>query len=530
MRRGRQPGPERGLEREARLSGPPAEPLGSSQAVCYERAAASRDAMPISHTTPGTVLTLLAQRAAELPARPAVTDERVALTFGDLLARVTAGADRLADAGVGRGARVAILLPTSVEFVEALLSVLACGASALPLHPGTSAAEMRRVLADSRATALIAHQEIARIRAPEHGAAVASAEGGVRVLRPLASSRRLASTPPPRPADDALIAYSSGTTGRPHAVVRTHENLWWEAENFWNATQLAADDRILCVLPLAHAHGLGNALLASLRSGARLVLRPRFLRRATLDLLAHERITVFPTVPFMVRMLTATDRRRRWDLAALRLCFSAGAPLARGVFDGFQTRFRIPVRQLYGTTEAGSVALNMAPPDSLDPESVGRPLGSVRVTIEDARGRDLPLGESGEIVVRSPAATGGSDAALRTRDLGHWSAAHELVITGRTSLFINAAGNKIDPAEVEAALRLHPAVADVAVFGIPAPHGEQAVAAAVVPAGHCTADSLRVHCRALLAGYKVPRVVIFRSALPRSPLGKVLIGHLIAEA
>jgi len=486
--------------------------------------------MNTSHPTPGTVVTLLTQRAAEQPTRPAVADEQVALTFGDLLSRARAGAGRLAGAGIGREARVAILLPTSVEFVEALLSVLTCGASALPLHPGTSPAEARRLLADSRATALIAHQEEAHALAPENGAVIASDESGIRVLRAHVDARRPASALPPAPADDALVAYSSGTTGRPHAVVRTHQNLWWEAENFWSATRLAADDRILCVLPLAHAHGLGNALLASLRSGAGLVLRSRFLRRPTLDLLAHEGITVFPTVPFMVRMLTATDRRRRWDLGALRLCFSAGAPLTREVFDGFHARFRVPVRQLYGTTEAGSIALNTAASDALDPASVGRPLGSVRVTIEDEHGRELPLGEDGEIVVRSPAAEGGSETALRTRDVGHWSATGELVITGRTSLFINAGGNKIDPAEVEAALRLHPSVADVAVFGIPAPHGEQMVAAVVVPSGQCTADALRVHCRTLLAGYKIPRIVTFRSTLPRSPLGKVLIGRLIAEA
>ncbi len=486
--------------------------------------------MSTLHPTPGTVLTLLTQRAAALPARAAVADEQLALTWGDLAARVTTNANRLADAGIGRGDRVAILLPTSAGFVEALLSTMACGGAALPLHPGARPAEIRRVLDESGAAALIASGETLGALAPVHVAPIASDEGGLHARRPFARSGRAHQVLHPRPEDPALIAYSSGTTGRAHAVVRTHQNLWWEAENFWGATCLAADDRILCVLPLSHAHGLGNALLASLRSGARLTLRSRFLRRAVLDLLAHEAITVFPTVPFMVRMLAVTDQRRRWDLGALRLCFSAGAALPRDAFEGFRARFRIPVRQLYGTTEAGSITLNTAPPNALDPESVGRPLGNVRVTIENAAGCELPAGETGEIVVRSPATAGGSAAPLRTRDLGRWSTTGDLVITGRTSLFINAAGNKIDPAEVEAALRLHPAVADVAVFGIPAPHGEQTVAAVVVPATHCTVDALRVHCRALLAHYKVPRVVIFRSALPRSPLGKVLVGRLVAEA
>ena len=285
---------------------------------------------------------------------------------------------------------------------------------------------------------------------------------------------------------------------------------------------------MLAVVPLSHAHGLGNALLAGLRAGASLVLRPRFLRRQVLDLLVQERVTAFPAVPFMLRMLAATDRRRRVALDALRLCLSAGAPLPREVFLAFRDRFGVAVRQLYGLTEAGSVTCDLA--EDADPETVGRPLGNVAVTIEDDHGNALPAGARGEIVVRSPAAVGGAATPLRTRDLGCLDPRGRLVVSGRTSLFINTAGNKVDPAEVEAALRSHPAVGDVAVFGLAAAHDEQVVAAAVVRAGETTADALRAHCRELLAPHKVPRVVTFRDALPRSPLGKVLIGRLLAEA
>jgi long-chain acyl-CoA synthetase len=334
----------------------------------------------------------------------------------------------------------------------------------------------------------------------------------------------------PVPGDVALVAASSGTTARPHLVARTHENLWWEAENFWSSARLGSDDVVLGVVPLSHAHGLGNALLAALRAGASLLLRPRFLRRQMLDVLAHERVTVFPAVPFMLRMLAATDRRRRWDLSALRLCLSAGAPLPLEVFHAFRERFGVRARQLYGLTEAGSVACDLAPIDHVDPATVGRPLGTVVVTIEDQAGHALPPGELGEIVVRSAAVEGGATRALRTHDLGRLDADGTLTITGRTSLFINTAGNKVDPAEVEAVLRAHPAVAEVAVFGLAAAHDDQVVAAAVVLASPVGADALRAHCRELLAPHKIPRVLTFRDALPRSPLGKVLIGQLLAEA
>jgi long-chain acyl-CoA synthetase len=129
-------------------------------------------------------------------------------------------------------------------------------------------------------------------------------------------------------------------------------------------------------------------------------------------------------------------------------------------------------------------------------------------------------------VIRSPAAEGGATTPLRTRDLGRLDARGRLAITGRTSLFINAAGNKIDPAEVEAALRTHPAVADVAVYGVAAPHDEQIVAAAVVLGAPATSETLKAHCRELLAPYKIPRILTFRSSLPRSPLGKIRIAVL----
>ena len=475
-----------------------------------------------------TVVALFRATAERHGGRPALSDERMTLSFAELAGRVECAATTLAAAGIGAGRRVAVLLPNSLAFVETFLAVLERGAAALPIATAAPATEIRRLVADASADALIAAPPQARTLTGDTAACLAHDGTSLAIVRALPVRNGEA----PRPLADtpALIAFSSGTIARPHVVTRTHENLWWEAQNFWETTRLTADDVVLGMTPLSHAHGLGNALLASVRAGAHLIVRSRFLRRETLDVLGRERVTVFPTVPFVARMLAATDRRRSWDLGALRLCFSAGAPLAPEVFARFRERFGVPIRQLYGLTEAGSVTLNTAPVAELDPSSAGTPLGNVRVTIEDRDGRPLPSGVPGEIVVRSPAAAGGADHALRTQDLGHWSARGELVVTGRTSLFINAAGNKVDAAEVEAALRSHPAVADVAVYGAPAAHREQVVAAAIVLRSPCSPELLRMHCRALIAAYKVPRVFTFLDALPRSPLGKVLIGRLRAEA
>ena len=505
-----------------------AAPVGALRSpVCYEPASASMTNPRLTAAPAGTVLALLDQATARVPTRRAVADEHLTLDYRTLHARVATAAEQLRTAGIGRGDRVAIVLPNSVAFVEAFLGVLAAGAAAMPVPASARTSELRRLFAEARMSGCITSPDDDRTLAPITLTAGAAGLGLTRSAREGQSPR---STTAVTPADVALIASSSGTMARPHLVARTHENLWWEAENFWSATQLGSDDVVLGVVPLSHAHGLGNALLAALRAGASLLLRPRFLRRQVLDLLAHERVTVFPAVPFMLRMLAATDRRRRWDLSALRLCISAGAPLPREVFVAFRNRFGVSTRQLYGLTEAGSVTCDLSAADHVDPTTVGRPLGTVLVSIEDQSGRILAPGEIGEIVVRSAAIEGGSARALRTRDLGHCDAGGTLTITGRTSLFINTAGNKVDPAEVEAALRAHPAVADVAVFGLAAAHGEQVVAAAIVAASPVSADTLRAHCRERLAPHKVPRVLTFRDALPRSPLGKLLIGRLLAEA
>jgi len=459
--------------------------------------------------------------------RPALSDDRETLTFLELGAGTDRAASSLRNAGVGPGGRVAIVLPNSCTFVQVALAVLRCGASVFPINPGAQPRELVRLLGETPVVAMVGAEALVRAHAPTGTAGLAPTETGLTILRDRPGPAPIARAT--RPLDAALTAYSSGTVTRPHLVTRTQENLWWEAENFHAATGLGPDDVILGVVPLSHAHGFGNALLASLRSGAHLVVRERFHRGDVLDLLEREHVTTFPTVPFMLRTLTSAGRRRRWDLETLRWCISAGAPLSRDIANAFRDRFGVTVRQLYGLTEAGSVTLNTATSNDIDPTSVGMPLGTTTVTIVDADGLPVPPDTEGEIVVHSDAAMGGRDAPLRTHDRGHCDVDGALRITGRTSLFINCAGNKVDPAEVEEALRQHPAVGEAAVFGVPAAHGEETVTAAVVLQDDCSADALREHCRTLLAGYKVPRVIHLRDTLPRSALGKVLVGRLVDE-
>jgi long-chain acyl-CoA synthetase len=284
-------------------------------------------------------------------------------------------------------------------------------------------------------------------------------------------------------------------------------------------------------VPLFHTYGLGCCLLAAVQNAATLVLmkepHPFLLTRGrALDLLEREAITVFPGVPLNFRLLAEAGRDA--DLSALRLCFSAGTALERPAFDAFLHRFGVPIRQLYGCTEAGTLTANLEPDAVATFESVGRPVGEVQVEIVD-----------GEVVVAGPALTRGyrdagarDDEAFRrgwffSGDLGRLDDGGRLVITGRKKLLIEVAGHKVDPVEVEDVVISHPRVRDAVVLGVAGGlAGEQAVKAVIVPDGTLSERELIRFCQERLAAFKVPQIVERRDELPKSPLGKVLRKYL----
>jgi long-chain acyl-CoA synthetase len=274
---------------------------------------------------------------------------------------------------------------------------------------------------------------------------------------------------------------------------------------------------------------MGCCLIAAARHGATLVFleepNPFVLQRGrALELLEREQVTVFPGVPFNLRLLA--DAPAGADLSALRLCFSAGTALPRETYDAFLERFGIPVRGLYGCTEAGTLTADRDP--EAVPDSVGTPVGDVQVRIEE-----------GEILVSSPALTRGysdmeelnrevfRDGWYRTGDLGHLDDDGRLFVTGRKKLLIEVSGHKVDPIEVEDVVRAHPAVREAIVVGIANGGGEQTVKAVVVSGEGCGERDVIDFCRERLANFKVPQVVEFRDEIPRSPLGKVLRKYLV---
>ena len=469
----------------------------------------------------------------------------------ELADRVARLAHGLTARGVAPGDPVALVLRDTPAFVISFLAVAGLGAVAVPLNPHFKDAELRFCLQDCGVRAVIADADKARPArdvVPERDGAfeliaAGDAGPGAVTVDSLVAGHEPLALAGARAGDDAVFQYSAGCTGGPKRVPRTHGQLRAEADSLVSTLGLTRADALLSTIPLFHSYGMGCCMLAALRSGATLVLledaHPFVLRRDhALEVLDQERVTVFPAVPFILRLLA--EAPGTGDLSALRLCFSAAAALPRPTFDAFAERFGVPIRQLYGFTEAGAVSANLDDDPWKTWRAVGRPLEGVDVAVLDAAGETVDPGHIGEIAVRSPAMTGGyagleelnrkvfrGDRFL-TNDRGRLDDDGRLYITGRKQLLIDVKGDKVDPIEVEDVLAVHPKVREVVVVGVESGvQGEDIIKAVVVPDGACQSRELIRFARERLSNYKTPQMVEFRDEIPKSASGEVLRKYLV---
>jgi long-chain acyl-CoA synthetase len=473
------------------------------------------------------------------------------ISHAELAERVARLAHGLTARGVRPGDPVALVMRDTPAFVISFLAVAGLGAVAVPMNPHFKDAELSFCLQDCGVRAVIADadkaprsQDVASGRA---GAveiiAVGDADPGTVTMQSLIADHAPLALAGARLDDDAVFQYSAGCTGGPKRVPRTQGQLRFEADSLAATLGLTPADVLLSTIPLFHSYGMGCCMLAALRSGATLVLledaHPFVLQRDhALEVLEHERVTVFPAVPFILRLLA--EAPGSGDLSALRLCFSAAAALPRPTFDAFDQRFGVPIRQLYGFTEGGAVSANL----DVDPwrtwRSVGRALEGMEVAVLDAAGDAVEPGHIGEIAVRSPAMTRGytglqerNRSVFRgdyflTNDRGRLDDDGRLYITGRKQLLIDVKGDKVDPIEVEDVLAVHPRVREVVVVGVETGvQGEDMIKAVVVPDGACQSRELIRFARERLSNYKTPQMVEFRDEIPKSASGEVLRKYLV---
>ncbi len=481
----------------------------------------------------------LRQTAEAEGTRRAFCDSGEEITFQRLVDEAEGIARRLVAEGIEPGDRVAVLMRNGVGLARALCGVLARGAVAVPLHPGLRSDEIARCLGScSPRLALVGDESPPEVRQALLGCGLEER----RIVR-LGNLDGMPAGPwtDPRPDPEraAFDLFSTGSTGRPKRVVRTHGMLAADAEAYRRAARLTPDDLVLGVAPLYHSYGISCVLTPALCSGAGAVLVGEFDAGTVLREISTRRCTIYPGSAFHFSLLGSAAPRAETDLTSLRLCFSCGMPLPRAIEARFRGRFGVPVRQMYGATECSSATMNLEGDIDDVVESAGRALPGIRVAVFTPEGRVAGPDEPGEVGVLGPAVARRyedlPDLSERTfregwfhsGDLGRMDGQGRLWITGRLKLMINVAGNKVDPLEVEEVLCSHHAVAEAAVLGVPGPHALEMIHAVIVQRGEVTAEELLEFCAERLVPYKVPRVIRFVEALPRSPTGKLLRGALL---
>jgi long-chain acyl-CoA synthetase len=493
---------------------------------------------------------------------------------------VESESDALASAllarGLRRGDRIALYLQNMPQFVVSLLAAWKLGAIAVPVNPMLKERELRYVLRDSGAKAIISLQDLwndvaspvakdtdveiaittspleyltspgpARQDVPAVLAGVERADTpGAVDLRELLTSFNGAhpASVSLGPDDVALLTYTSGTTGEPKGAMNTHGNVVFNACAYREWMSLTPADTVLAGAPLFHITGLIGHVAVAMLTPMPMVLGYRFEPATMLRLASRHRCTFTVMAITAFTALMNDPSLPEADLSSLTKVYSGGAPIAPSIVERFEQEAGAYIHNIYGLTETTSpshgVPLRRRAP--VDPGSgalsIGVPVFNTVARIVDESGKDLPIGEVGEIAVRGPMVVPGywnrPDATastmpggeLRTGDVGFMDAAGWFYLVDRKKDMIVASGYKVWPREVEDALLRHPAVREAAVIGVPDEYRGETVRAYVSlrPGVPATPDELIEFCRAELAAYKYPRAVEILPDLPKTPTGKLL--------
>ena len=489
---------------------------------------------------------IIKQQSEKSPSATALlAPGRIPLDYGALNHHIETIAAHLNLLGIGRGDRVAIVIPNGPEMATAFLGVASCAVSA-PLNPAYRASEFDFYLADLNAKALLIAEgvdsparEVAQARgisileishAPGDPAGIFQLKGD--------SVGTPAGTGFTEPGDVVLVLHTSGTTSRPKIVPLTHINICTSAFNIMTTLQLTERDRCLNVMPLFHIHGLMAAVLASLSAGGSIVCTPGYQSERFFEWLKEFKPTWYTAVPTMHQTILSGVGACRDVVAAspLRLIRSSSASLPPQIMKGLEDAFHAPVIEAYGMTEAAhQMASNPLPPRERKAGSVGIAAGP-EVAVMDEAGIILPAGQAGEIVIRGENVTLGyennptanqnafTSGWFRTGDQGVMDEEGYLRITGRIKEMVNRGGEKIMPREVDEALLDHPNVAVAVAFAAPHPTlGEDLAAAVVLRDGSVgtTERELREFAFSRLADFKVPSQIVIVDEIPKGPTGKL---------
>jgi long-chain acyl-CoA synthetase len=493
---------------------------------------------------------LLRRHAKERGAKVAYRDAQSHVTYAELLDRTARISGHLADSGVEPGDAVAIMLPNSVQWVEACFGITRADAVGVPISYDSSEPEIAYRLADAnckavfttaeRADLFVRLQKDARnlktLIVTDRGASGAKALRYADLIGTAAQSAPRDSLPMQEPS---YILYTSGTTGRAKGVKLTVHGMLWVAASCWGPiTGLCERDAVLSPLPLFHSYALNLSVLSILAVGATEYIMERFSTGEAVRLLKTGEFTYFPGVPTMFHyLLQATKDEKNIKIPALRLCASAGAIMPATLNRNFEVHFGVPLLDGYGITETSTMVTMNWPHGARTLGSCGLPLPGLAVRIvEPASGQDVEPGQQGELIVRGPNVMPGyhnkpeeTHSALRagwyhTGDLAKSDENGFLTITGRLKELIIRGGQNIAPAEIEEVVNTFPPVLDCAVVGEPHEHlGEVPVLFVVArPGQNVESEALLAYCKDRLSAYRIPYAVHLIAEIPRTGSGKII--------
>ncbi len=495
----------------------------------------------------------LYQRAQRTPHRPALTFEGTTRTYAELQQRIDRLANGLRAKGVCHGDRVGFLGLNQPSFLESLFAAARLGAIFVPLNFRLSGPELGFIINNAGIHTLI-------VDAP-HRHVIDSIRGDLPCRRYVSADQSVDAWPstdsliaghqplrigePVTEDEVAVIMYTSGTTGRPKGAMLTHGNIWWNNTNVLLTFDVQGNDIVLVVAPLFHIGGLNVNTLVTWQTGGHIVLHRAFDPSRFLEDIAKHRISSTFAVPAMLLFVSQQPNFANADLSSLRTIVCGAAPVPEPLMRLYAER-GVPINQGYGLTEASPLLTFLAPEWGINKlGSAGRaPLFTeVRLLTPDGQDVSAP-GEKGEIIARGPNITKGywnnpeataaaidAEGWLHTGDVGTFDADGFLFIVDRVKDMVITGGENVYPAEVENILYEHPAIAEIAVIGLPDEQwGEAVVAvAALKPEARLELEELREFATDRLARFKLPRRLEIVSALPRNPAGKVLKFELRAQ-
>ncbi len=538
----------------------------------------------VPHTlalTPAPLPALLEAAAADFPATPAISFYSRTLTYGDLHREALRFARGLRKAGVEPGERVLLLLPNVPQAVICYYGALLAGAVVVLTNPLFDAEALTYELSDSGASTVVALSMFYALVEQARAAAgtqrviytnlkeylpgaqktlftlLRQEQEGHRVpdeiarnalwLQRVLNDGATGELPALDPAADAVILYTSGTTGQAKGVLHSHASLHANALQCcaWFAGAKRGEERVLCAIPFSHSYGMTACMNFSVALAATMVLLPTFETQHVLNTIKRERPTFFPGVPPMYAALAEVRDVRKYGLSSLKGCLCGAAPLPVEVQEGFERISRARLVEGYGLTEAGPATHANPIWGKRRSGTIGLPLPDTDAKIVDMQsGADLPPGEVGELLVRGPQLMRGywgrpaesaevltPDGWLRTGDVARMTADGYFQVIERKKEMIIAGPYNIYPRDVEELLYEHPKVIDAAVVGVPGENGTSEIHAFVVlrPGERVSEAEVLAFLRDRLHVPVAPSKVEFRLALPRSPIGKLLRRKLLEE-